>query len=201
MRVQGRASAERQVGGSENLGQHSAAGPTSRERVPHVPPPQYGVQQTVRTRLCTRPATKRQPWRTCCKGCGLDRGQHDHECIVRHGGSSSGNSSNLQPPAPGAPDSDTEEDEVAAPQAPAAAAKAASAQSEAAASPPAAPVAPVVPRAVLLFAPGAGGGTAAMAKADLHPQLERHGISVWRLDEAGQCKWATNSPGCTTNVG
>ena len=120
---------------------------------------------------------------------------------MRHGGSSSGNSSNLQPPAPGAPDSDTEEDEVAAPQAPAAAAKAASAQSEAAASPPAAPVAPVVPRAVLLFAPGAGGGTAAMAKADLHPQLKRHGISVWRLDEAGQCKWATNSPGCTTNVG
>ena len=105
--------------------------------------------------------------------------------------------------------SDTEDDEAAGSSSAARPKKRAKTSAAAAAPPAAAATATTAasattPSAILVFAPGAGGSTAKIMRDDLHADLERRGLSVWRCDDAplgtGETRWNTMAPGGSSNA-
>ena len=60
------------------------------------------------------------------------------------------------------------------------------------------------PKAVLIFAPGAGGTTAKDMRANVHGELDRRGMRVYRLDDealgTGETRWNTAAPSSAGNL-
>ena len=60
------------------------------------------------------------------------------------------------------------------------------------------------PKAVLIFAPGAGGTTAKDMRANVHGELDRRGMRVYRLDDeplgTGETRWNIAAPSSAGNL-